>query len=93
MVKAFATNRVYGKVTVNPVNNVVKVNRYREEERDKGESNQSFSDFLYEEMQTKQVKAEKKEPEKLRLMGGLNQYDCHAREFCFLLSTEADYKV
>ena len=52
----------------------------------------NFSSFLEKELEKKKEKPSKKQ-EKLRLMGGLNQYDRHAREFCFFLSNETDYKA
>ena len=98
-IKAIATtnttNRIYGKVTVNPVSNVVKANRYCEEDGARNGANQSFSGILQQEMERHHAKTRTTniKQEQLRLMGGLNQYDRHAREFCFLLSTEADYKA
>lgn len=92
MVKAVVAGRIYGE-TINPINNVVKVNRYRRDEQNKGDDNQGFSSFLYKEMKEQKEKQPKKQEEKLPLMGGLNQYDRQAREFCFLLSTETDYTV
>ena len=43
--------------------------------------------------QSAQPQPPQKKEEKLRLMGGLNQYDRHAVQFCYLLSNEADYRV
>ena len=73
--------------------NVVKVNRYRDEERSQEEAKQNFSGYLKQEMKKRQEKPASPKREQLRLMGGLNQYDRHAREFCFILSREADYKA
>lgn len=67
--------------------------RYRDEERSQEEANQNFSGYLKQEMKRKQEKPASPKQEELRLMGGLNQYDRHAREFCFILSREADYKA
>lgn len=91
-IKAIATNRIYGKETVNPVGNVVKVNRYNREEARQREAGADFSSLLRQEMRKNQVRKAEPQPQ-LRMMGGLNQYDRHAREFCYILSREADFKV
>lgn len=91
-IKAIATDRIYGKATINPVSNIIKANPYHEQERKHQETQHDFSSFLEKELEKKKEKPSKKQ-EKLRLMGGLNQYDRHAREFCFFLSNETDYKA
>lgn len=95
-IKADAINRIYTNGTINPVGNVVKVNPYREQEQNQGGSGREFSGLLKQSMEKKQDRPESKKPEKpdkLRLMGGLNQYNRYAVEFCYLLSTEMDYRV
>lgn len=51
--------------------------------------------MLARECAKKQEVLEKRESkqENLRYMAGLNQYDRRAREFCFILSSKADYKA
>ncbi len=72
----------------------MKVNRYRrQEEQEKGGGSQDFSDMLNRQMMRKQSHPEPPKEEKLRLMGGLTQYNRHAVEFCFILSSEADYRA
>lgn len=81
--------------TVHPVGNVVKVNQYRDEEREKRQSEETFSQML-EKAQKKnegQEKVQRPKEEGLRLMGGLIQYNRQAREICYILSSEADYKA
>ena len=92
-IKAIATNQIYRRVIINPVTNVVKVNRYREEEKNHEESQKSFAGILQQKVEKKQQKTSRPKQEKLRVMGGLNQYDRYAREFCYILSNEADYKA
>lgn len=92
-IKAIATNRIYGKATIDPVDNVVKVNRYCEKEKEQDDAKQSFSGLLKQEMKRKQEKPVASKQETLRLMGGLTQYDRYAREFCYILSRDTDYKA
>ena len=44
-------------------------------------------------MEKKRTQQPPKKEEKLRLMGGLNQYNRYAVEFVYLLSSEADYRA
>ena len=95
-IEANAINRIYTNRTVNPVGNVVRVNPYREQERNPGGAGQQFSGLLKTNMEKKQDRQENKKranKDKLRLMGGLNQYDRYAVEYCYLLSNEMDYRV
>lgn len=95
-IKANAIKQIYTNGTINPVGNVVKVNPYREQNQNQGGSGGEFSGLLKQNMAKKKDKPENKKaerPDKLRLMGGLNQYNRYAVEFCYLLSTEMDYRV
>lgn len=49
--------------------------------------------MLEKEVKKKQEIPQSKKEEKLRLMGGLNQYNRHAVQFCYILSHEADYRA
>lgn len=95
-IEADAINRIYTNGTIHPVGNVVKVNPYREQEQNQGGAGQEFSGLLEKNLEKKPNRQENKKrekPDKLRLMGGLNQYNRYAVEFCYLLSTEMDYRV
>ena len=92
-ITADALYKGYQIQSIVPVNNVIKVNHYREQEREKEQqSSRNFSELLEREKNKTRRKApEKKAP--LRLMGGLNQYNRKAMEVCFYLSSETDYTV
>lgn len=92
VITAAVTERTYGKVTVNPVNNILRWNRYYKEKQEGKQESSDFSGILERELKERTNKKSKKQ-EKLRILGGLNQYDRYAHEFCFLLSRETDYKV
>lgn len=92
VITAVVTERIYEKVTINPVNNILKWNRHYEEKQDGEQEGSGFSSILENEM-TNNTKKKSKKQENLRILGGLNQYDRYAHEFCFLLSRETDYKV
>jgi hypothetical protein len=92
-IKAAVFN-VYGRGTVHPVPNVVKAKRYLEHEQDQGQGNQSFSEILKQKADKKEEKETKRNVDaELRVMGGLQQYNRHAVEFCYILSSEADYRA
>lgn len=80
---------------IHPVGNVVKVNKYREQEREQKQSEETFSQVLAKAQKKNDEQAMKQRPkeESLRLMGGLFQYNRQAREICYILSNEADYKA
>lgn len=80
---------------VHPVGNVVKVNKYREQEREQKQSEETFSQVLAKAQKKtdSQDKAGRPKEDRLRLMGGLFQYNRQAREICYILSNEADYKA
>ena len=92
-IEAAAADRIYGNGTVNPIGNVVKVNRYRGQEEGEKKGNPDFADMLERETKRRQSVPTQKKVEKLRLMGGLNQYNRHAVQFCYHLSNETDYRV
>ena len=92
-IKAAAADRIYGNGTVNPVGNVVKVNRYRRQEEKQNDDNSDFSSLLEKKAKKRQNVSQPRKDEKLRLMGGLNQYNRHAVQFCFILSHDADYRA
>ncbi|MCI5730326.1 MAG: hypothetical protein MR304_02110 [Eubacterium sp.] len=52
-----------------------------------------FASMLEQETKKRQSTPPQKKDEKLRLMGGLNQYNRHAVQFCYHLSNETDYRV
>lgn len=87
---------VYGiqNKTVTPVNNVMKASRYRGNGRQSSPQECDFSEMLRKERAKEHQSPKAREEEKaLCLMGGLNQYNRHALEVCFLLSSEMDYKA
>ncbi len=90
---ANAVFNLYGTGPIRPVNNVIKTKEYREQEKEK--QGQGFSEMLARECAKKKELTKKRESkqENLRYMAGLNQYDRRAREFCFILSSKADYKA
>lgn len=69
------------------------MNRYGNDEENQREATHDFSSLLKQELKKKQVQSIQPQHQELRMMGGLNQYDRHAREFCFILSREADFKA
>lgn len=92
-IKANATFKIYEVNPINPVNNIIKVNDNREQERE-ASAEKNFADLLAAERAKKQdVKKPTGTQEKLRLMGGLNQYNRQALHVCYILSNEADYKA
>lgn len=78
-----------------PVNNVLRVNEYRDSERDRQRHSQSFEQILAEVSEEKR-ESQKKESSAMRhleIMGGLNQYTKDARPVCFVLYNETDFKA
>lgn len=76
-----------------PVNRSRQVNSNMDEERHGSRPDQSFSQVLEEVKDESQMVKEKPKNEKLRTMGGLNQYNRHAVEFCFMLSSDTDFRA
>lgn len=64
-----------------------------DEERHGSQSGQNFSQVLENVKEESQKPKERPRPEKLRTMGGLNQYNRHAVEYCFILSRETDFRA
>ena len=69
------------------------VNRHTEQEKQGGQSDQSFSQVLETAKEQSEKAKEVRKEDKLRMMGGLNQYNWQAVEFCFMLSSETDFKA
>ena len=69
------------------------MNRNMDEERGGSQSGQSFSQVLENVKEDSQKAKERPRQEKLRTMGGLNQYNRHAIEYCFILSSETDFRA
>lgn len=76
-----------------PVNRIRQVNSNMDEERRGSHSDQSFSQVLENVKEGSQSEKAKPKQTKLRTMGGLNQYNRHAVEFCFMLSSDTDFRV
>ena len=87
--------RVFPNRDVTPINQVVKANKYSEEESGGGSG--AFASILENELTKTKDKAPKdgkKAPEeKLKKMEGMNQYDARANAFIYRLSTIADYRA
>lgn len=75
---------------VYPVNNIMQINRYREQERNS--SGQNFNEAL-EQAQKAREEAKVPKDTKLRMMGGLNQYNRQGIEFCYYLSSDTDFRA
>jgi hypothetical protein len=91
--KANAIFRIYENKTVHPVGGVIKTNQYREQEKESRGEETSFSQILEKEREKKVNVKSGSENERLRYLEGMNQYDRHAMEVFFVLSSKADYRA
>lgn len=69
------------------------MNCRREQERRDSQPDQSFSQVLASVKDEDEKTKETRKQDKLRMLGGLNQYNRHAVEFCFMLSSETDLRA
>lgn len=92
-IKAKTIQNVMGLKVVSPVRGVSKIKNDRNELKDDGRN-------FYQALEMAKAKREDRQyrtsnapvNEVLERMGGMNQYDRHAREIFFALSSTADYK-
>lgn len=82
--------KIKGVQSVYPINRVRPAKRNAEEEK---RGDQSFSQMLEKAKEDSRKKDEPREEGKLRTMGGLMQYNRHAVEFCYILTSETDFKA
>jgi hypothetical protein len=77
--------------TVYPVGGASQISCRREP--DGKQSDQSFAQVLQQVKEEEQKNKEIRTDDNLRMLGGLNQYNRYAVEFCYMLSSEADYRA
>lgn len=75
---------------VYPVNNIRQISRYRQQEQNR--SGQNFEQVLHQ-VEKNQKEQRPARNNKLPVMGGLNQYNRQGIEFCYILSSETDYRA
>lgn len=92
-ITANTVQKVMGIQVVSPVKHVSRVKRDRNEAQDGGRNfYQALEKAKEKRDENKYNGAEMSAEHALERMGGLNQYDRHAREIFFAMSSNADFK-
>lgn len=91
-IKANTIQRVIGLQAVYPVKHVSGIRYDGNEARDGGENFQQALEAAKEKRMEKESRRKPVKNHSLEMMGGMNQYDRHAREVFYAMSSEADYK-
>lgn len=91
-IKAIAeTFKISDLKTVYPVGGASHISCRRESGGQ--QSDQSFAQVLKQVKEEEPKNKEIRTNDNLRMLGGLNQYNRYAMEFCFMLSSETDYRA
>ena len=91
-IKANTIQKVIGIQVVNPVKHVSGIRYDGNEARDGRENFQQALEAAKEKGTEKESRRKTVPVQTLVMMGGMNQYDRHAREVFYAMSSEADYK-
>lgn len=84
-IKAITVRKVIGTPEVNPIRNVSKLRRGKE--REGQNENRTFDEMLMA-AKNKERETKRQEPEQLRALEGLNQYNRSAQSFVYLVNSQ-----